>query len=144
MNPNLPDPEADAQFYDGVPAKRLIAFALDIALVWGATILLSLMTLGLGFFVFGALLIVIDFVYRAGSLAMWSATPGMRLMGIELRAAHGDRFGPAHAVAHTLMFYLVLAFVIAQLISVVMMAGTRFGRGLHDAPLGSVMINRPV
>mgnify|MGYP000268275291 CR=1 FL=1 len=139
-----PDPDTDPQFYQGVAAKRLLAFALDVVAVWGAVILVSLLTFGIGFFFFAFLLVIVDAVYRIATITNQSATPGMRIMGIELRDAQGQRFNFVHAVAHTIMFYIATGFVIVQLISVLMMAGSYYGRGVHDLPLGSTMINRPL
>ena len=139
----LPDPEADSQFYEGVPAKRLIAWLIDVAIVWGSAIVVSLLMLGLGFLIFGFILLVVDFLYRVTTIGNRSATWGMRVMGIELRQFSGERFNTGVGLIHTLLFYLSLIFVVVQLISVLMMAGSRFGRGLHDTPFGSTMINRP-
>lgn len=139
-----PDPDADVRFYDGVPAKRLLAFALDVTAVWGVTLAICLLTLGMGFFLFAPLIAVVDAVYRIVTITNKSATPGMRLMGIELRDAQGERFNMVHAIAHTVLFYVSIAFVIVQLVSVLLMAGGRYGRGLHDMPLGATMINRPL
>ena len=140
----LPDPDRDAQFYSGVPTKRLVAFVIDVVLVWGLAILVSLLTLGIGFFIMGFLIAVIDLAYRTFTIGSKSATVGMALMGIELRTFGGDRFNMGHALIHTLLFYAMLAFVVVQLISVIMMGGSRYGRGLHDLIVGSAMINRPI
>ena len=140
----LPDPDRDAQFYTGVPAKRLMAFIIDVVLVWGIAILVSILTLGIGFLIMGFLIAVIDLIYRTLTIGSSSATVGMRLMGIELRTFNGDRFNTGHALIHTLLFYVMLAFVLVQLISVIMMGGSRYGRGLHDFIVGSTMINRPL
>lgn len=140
----LPDPDSDAQFYSGVPAKRLVAFLIDVVLVWGLAILVSLLTLGIGFFILGFLIAIIDLIYRTMTIGSKSATVGMSLMGIELRTFSGDRFTTGHALIHTLLFYAMLAFVVVQLVSVIMMGGSRYGRGLHDLIVGSTMINRPV
>lgn len=140
----LPDPDNDAQFYSGVPAKRLVAFIIDVVLVWGMAILLSLLTLGIGFLILGFLIAAIDLIYRTVTIGSNSATLGMRMMGIELRTFGGDRFNTGHAFIHTLLFYAMLAFVVVQLVSVIMMGGSRYGRGLHDFIVGSTMINRPL
>lgn len=140
----LPDPDRDAQFYEGVPAKRLVAFLIDIVVVWGVAILVSVLTLGIGFFILGFLIAVIDLVYRTLTIGSKSATLGMSVMGIELRTFNGDRFTMGHALIHTLVFYAMLVFFVVQLVSVIMMGGSRYGRGLHDLILGSAMINRPV
>ncbi|MFV0475244.1 MAG: RDD family protein [Pikeienuella sp.] len=139
----LPDPEADSQFYEGVPARRLLAFAIDIALIWGLAFVIGVLTLGIGFLLFGMLVPVLDFIYRAATISNRSATWGMRFAGVELRQLSGARFDLFHAVAHTILFYVATAFVVAQLVSVILMAGAAMGRGLHDLPFGSTMINSP-
>ncbi|MGB0926767.1 MAG: RDD family protein [Pikeienuella sp.] len=139
-----PNPDTDPQFYDGVPAKRLLAFAIDVVAVWGVAIVISVLTLGIGFFLFAPLVFVIDVVYRVITIGNKSATPGMRVMGIELRDARGDRLTIGQAALHTALFYVAMAFVIIQLISVLLMAGSRYGRGVHDMPFSTTMINRPL
>lgn len=139
----LPDPEADRQFYAGVPARRLVAFFIDLFLIWGLAFVVSVLTLGVGFLLFGLLLAVFDFFYRVATISNHSATWGMRAMGIELRGLDGDRFDLTQTIGHTLLFYVAMAFMVTQLISVVLMAGSSMGRGLHDLPFGSTMINSP-
>ena len=51
----LPDPDADRQFYDGVPSRRLVAWFIDAVIILamaGRQRLPSsgILTLGLGFF----------------------------------------------------------------------------------------------
>ncbi|MEM7524406.1 MAG: RDD family protein, partial [Pseudomonadota bacterium] len=139
----LPAPDAARLFSDGAPARRLIAFLIDVALVWGAAALFVLMTLGLGIFILGFVVAVIDFLYRSLTIGGRSATFGMRLMRVELRDGDGDRFSLAQAIGHTLLFYVSLTFVVVHLISVIMMAGSSMGRALHDLPFGSTVINSP-
>ena len=139
----LPDPDADPQFYEGVPARRLLAAFIDFVALWGAAFLFLIGTLGIGFFVLGLFLLVADFAHRVIMISAGSATIGMRLARIELRRRDGRRFDMAHAIGHTLLFYLASVSVIAQLISVIMMMGSPLGRGLHDLPFGSTMISSP-
>lgn len=139
----LPDPEADWQFYAGVPARRLFAFIIDIVIVWGFALLIGVLTLGIGFLLLGPLIAVIDFLYRVISITNNSATWGMRFVRIELRRRDGARFDAIHAFGHTVLFYCALAFAPLQLVSALLMAGSAMGRGLHDLPFGSTMINSP-
>lgn len=143
----LPHPEYDARFYAGVPARRAVAFVIDTvaALLLGlvAVLAIGIATLGVGF-LFGSIVFLLSgFLYRAGSLLRWSATPGMLLTGIELRRHDGEVFEPGDAVAHTLLFALCLASGIVQLVSVVCMVAMPLGRGVPDLILGSAAINRP-
>ena len=65
----------------------------------------------------------------------------MRLLGIELRDKHGHRFDLFAATLHTFAFYIVLASVIVQVASALMMLGSERRQGLHDMLLGSVMVD---
>lgn len=140
----LPDPDRESGFYAGVPARRMFAFFIDVVVVWGVSILIGVLTLGVGLLLFGFVLAAVDFIYRVLTLgAGRSATWGMRILGVEMRAFSGERFGLGHAFAHTLLFYVSMAFVLTQIVSIILMAGSALGRGLHDLPLGSTMINSP-
>jgi len=89
--PALPDPDHDHVFYDGVPAKRLFAWLVDVVIVVAITFLLGLVTLSLLWWLWPVTFITVNFIYRAGTIATGSATWGMRLMNIELRGATGAR-----------------------------------------------------
>ena len=144
----LPHPVADARFYSGVPLRRLLAFLLDTAAILLLGILaggiVGLVTLGVGFALFVPVMGLTGLAYRIASLARWSATPGMRVTGIELRRFDGDRFDGRDAVLHTLAFTVCVMLGITQLVSIAMMAFAPMGRGLPDLLLGSAAINSPV
>jgi len=139
----LPDPDYDPAFYDGVPAKRVFAWLVDVILVTVITFVLGAVTLSLLWWVWPITFIVVDFLYRAGTIASGSATLGMRLMNIELRGATGARFSGGEAMLHTLAYMVATGFVILQVISVLMMGFAARHQGLHDLLIGSVAINRP-
>ncbi|WP_118132563.1 RDD family protein [Oceanicella sp. SM1341] len=144
----LPDPDRDPQFYDGVPLRRFIAWIIDIVLVGIFTALvlfiLALPSLGLVFFITAGVWAVIDVLYRVMTLSGGSATLGMRMMGIEIRAVTGDRLTTGLAAAHTVLYLICYAFVLVQVASVVLMIAARPGRGIPDFILGTAAINRPV
>lgn len=144
----LPHPVADARFYAGVPGRRLLAFLIDtvaiIILSVVATLLFGLVTLGAGFFMGVPIMAAAAFVYRATTLAHWSATPGMWMTGIEMRRRDGSPFELLDGVLHTAGFMICLATGILQIISVATMALAPRGQGLPDMILGSAAINRPV
>jgi len=139
----LPDPDYDPAFYDGIPAKRFFAWVVDVVLITAITFLLGLLTLSLLWWVWPVTFIVVNFLYRAGTIASGSATLGMRLMNIELRGATGARFTGGEALVHTLTYMVATGFVILQAISIVMMGFGARHQGLHDLLIGSVAINRP-
>jgi uncharacterized RDD family membrane protein YckC len=143
MSTAQPDPDYDHAFYDGVPAKRLFAWVVDVLIVTVITFILGLLTLSVLWWIWPLTFIAVSFLYRAGSIAAWSATPGMRLMNIELRNSMGARFSGGEAVLHTLAFMVATGFVILQIISIVMMVLGSRHQGLHDILIGSAAINRP-
>ena len=140
---HLPDPGLQPEFYASVPAKRLLAWAVDTLLIGLLGLLLLPLTGFLALFFLPVFYLGIGFVYRVLTLIQWSATPGMALMSIELRRQDGHRFDTPHAVLHTLGFSLSVAFVLPQLVSIFLMATGGRGQGLTDLVLGSAVINRP-
>ena len=145
--PGLPDPELDRQFYDGVPARRLAAWFIDLAIILligvPLAVLFGLVTLGFGFALFPLLVAGVGFLYRTATITGGSATWGMRAMGIELRRADGSHFDFVTALLHTGIYTIAFGVVVLQLISCVAMLGTRYGQGLPDIILRTTAINRP-
>ncbi|MET4100595.1 putative RDD family membrane protein YckC [Roseovarius sp. MBR-78] len=138
----LPDPETQPEFYADVPAKRLVAFVVDTALILVLSLLVVPFTAFTGLFFFPVLMAVIGFAYRVVTIARGSATWGMRLVAIEFRAADGRRFDLGLAFAHTLGLTISFALPLLQVVSVVLMLTRPRGEGLSDLVLGSVAINR--
>src|SRR5690606_24667123 len=102
----------DSQFYEGVPARRFIAFCIDVIIVfviWCAVLLFGLVmtvvTLGLGAPLAALAASVTDFLYRWILLTEGSATLGMRLTGVEIRNSAGRRLDPVTAFLHVGGFY---------------------------------------
>ncbi len=139
---SLPDPHTQPEFYSDVPMKRLIAFVLDTVAIVLICLAILPFTAFTGVFFFPFLMAVVGFVYRVVTIANGSATPGMRLMAIEFRAADGRRFDLGLAFLHTLGFFASFAVFPAQVLSIILMATGERGQGLSDHVLGSVAINR--
>lgn len=138
----LPDPAFQPEFYQSVTLKRLLAWGVDVVLIFALSLLASLLSLGIGFFLFGLVFLAIGFIYRVISLSSRSATLGMRLMAIELRTHRGERFDGTTAILHTLGYYMSMATFLLQLISLTLMFITPRGQGLSDLVLGTAAINR--
>jgi uncharacterized RDD family membrane protein YckC len=138
----LPDPVRQAGFYDGVAAKRLFAWVLDMVFVLVLCLLILPFTAFTGIFFFPFLMMVVGFGYRVITIANGSATWGMRLMSIELRTADGERFDLGLALLHTAGYSVSLAFALVQAASVVLMATTPRGQGVTDLVLGTTALNR--
>lgn len=144
----LPDPAERPEFYDGVTRRRALAFVLDgiaiLLLFLVSYLIFGIMTLGIGFLFAGPfLLLLTSWGYRALSLMLWSATPGMRLLGIEFRTAQGERFDTGHAVLHSLGYQLLFMTMIGQVASAMMMILTPRGQGIPDLVLGSTALHAP-
>lgn len=143
-----PDPIHDAQFYEGVPLRRLIAFLIDATLItiigFVVMAVLTVLTLGFALPLFGIVLTMIGFGYRWLTISSTSATPGMSFLGIELRNAQGLHLTPVEAAVHTGIFLFLMLSVIGWIATVVAILGTERRQGLPDLFLGTVAINRPV
>lgn len=141
-SPHLPDPDRQPQFYQGVPVRRLIAWAVDSLITLGLTIGAVLVTAFVGVLIWPFLFLTLGFAYRVVTIANGSATWGMRFAGIELRDGAGQRLDFGQAVLHTLGFSLCFALPIFQVISVVLMLTGARGQGLPDLFVNTVMLNR--
>ncbi|HSF65467.1 MAG TPA: RDD family protein [Paracoccaceae bacterium] len=138
----LPDPERHAAFYEGVPVRRAWAFAIDLIATALLTLAIIPFTAFIALFFLPLVWLVVGFFYRWVTLARGSATPGMRLMAIEFRAADGGRLDGLTALLHTLGFTMSWAFVLPQVASVALMVMHPRGQGLTDLVLGTVAIRQ--
>ena len=138
----------DPAYYRSVLWRRMVAHVVDtliVALVMApvivALILTAIVTLGLivvplalAFVVIRALYYIL---YTGGAN---SATPGMRLLGIELRAVDGGRPGYLQSAIRTLLYYATITVFTPLILLVVLF--NRQGRGVHDFLSGTVVVNR--
>ena len=138
----LPDPEYHAEFYNDVPTKRLFAWGVDVVLISVLVGLLTLLGVFLPLFFLPFLYFCVSFLYRWLTIAGRSATPGMRLMAIELRNSEGRKLDGGQAFLHTAGYAFSVLTVPLQLISIIMMMATPRGQGLTDTVLGTAAINR--
>ena len=137
-----PDPVLHPQFYDGIAAKRFLAWVVDVILVLGFCLLILPFTAFTGLFFFPFLTLVVGFAYRVATLSSGSATWGMRLMAMELRD-HRDRpFDLSTAFLHTLGYSLSMTVTIIQVVSAVLICTTARRQSLTDMVLGTVPVNR--
>ena len=102
-----------ADLYDGILAKRVVAFFIDAFLVVVLMIpaalmvfILGFITLGLAWLIFPVLFAIVALAYVALTLGgPMSGTLGMRLTGVEMRTWSGQRMFPLLAVMHALAFW---------------------------------------
>lgn len=138
----LPDAETEADFYEGVPAKRLIAWVVDVLLISLLTFLVVVFTVFSALIVLPVVYFIIGFLYRWVGLTRASATPGMRFAAIEIRDRDGEQLDAATAFLHTAGYSASVAVFPAQLVSVALMLVTPRRQGLTDLVLGTAALRR--
>ncbi|WP_424931168.1 RDD family protein [Amaricoccus macauensis] len=145
--PGLPDPDTNAEFYEGVPSRRLAAwgvdFAITLAIALPIGLIFGIVTLGFGFAAFPLIMAATSLIYRTSTIASRSATWGMRFMGIELRRHDGSRFDAITAFLHTLGYIVAMTVFVIQVVSCVTILTTRYRQSVPDLFLRTAMINRP-
>jgi uncharacterized RDD family membrane protein YckC len=144
-NPVIAAP-TDWRAYSGVLSRRVFAFIIDYVLVLLLCIpaavvvfFLGIITLGLGFFLYPALFVIVALLYFGMSVGGKSqASPGMRAMGIAMVRLDGRRIDFLTAVVHMVLFW-VLNSVLTPLI---LLAGLFIERSrlVHDLLLGTATI----
>jgi uncharacterized RDD family membrane protein YckC len=150
VKPHAYDPAANPELFEGVLARRLAAFVIDliviaIPLVIAAMIILvfGLVTFGLGWMLFWLLSpasVVWALVYYGLTLgAPASATIGMRAMGIELRTWYGAPCYFVLGAVHAIVYWITVS-VLSPLILLVGLFNAR-RRLLHDMLVGTIIIN---
>ncbi|WP_394893407.1 RDD family protein [Mesorhizobium sp. AaZ16] len=131
--------------YDGVLTRRVFAFLLDYLIVALLTIpfailiaIFGILTLGLGWMLFGILVPAVALVYVWNTLGGRNqATVGMRMMGIRLERPDGSRVDGMLAVVHSVLFW-GLNVVLTPLILLATLFTDR-KRTVHDLLLGTVV-----
>lgn len=129
----------------GVVKRRCFAWIIDgilvgslVALAWHLCLVFGILTLGLGFPLFGALPaipLLYTWVFTASSMG---ATPGMALMGLVL--ARNDDLGQPSALATlgwTIAYYVTMA---AGVIWLFVALITTRKRTIHDLLSGLVVV----
>jgi uncharacterized RDD family membrane protein YckC len=150
LKPHAYDPAVTPELFEGVLARRVIAFFIDLVIltlpVLFATLFIlifGLVTLGLGWLLFwllwpaAVLWAILYYGFTFGG--QHSATWGMRAAGVELRTWYG---APAYFVLgamHGIAFWIFMS-LLTPLILVICFFNTR-RRLLHDITLGTIVIN---
>ena len=138
----LPDPERQAAFYEGVPAKRFVAWVIDVILITILTAILVPFTAFTALFYLPVLYALVGFLYRWVGLARLSATPGMRVAAVEIRRADGEPLDGGTALLHTAGYTASVAVFPVQLISIALMLISSRAQGLTDHVLGTAALRR--
>lgn len=150
IKPHAYDPATQPELFDGVLARRVVAFVIDFIIIAVPVVLAAMfifafgiVTLGLGFALYWLLppaTVIWALVYFGATLGgPNSATLGMRVVDLEMRTWYG---APAYFVlgaVHAIVFWISVS-VLTPLILVVGFFNPR-KRLLHDILVGAVLIN---
>ena len=143
-----PDPIAHPEYYQGIIARRFMAWLLDAAIVLvamaGVLFLLAmtkLITLGLMALPVWLGFLIVPFLYYTIFLGgPNAATPGMRVIGLEMVTARDGRPDFGQALLRTIVHYASVV-TLSPLILVVMLCNDR-RRAAHDYLSGTTIVNR--
>lgn len=141
-------PFADPACYTDVVWKRIIAHIVDTVIIALAMVpimvfmvLSAIVTLGLLWIPFALTFLAVRFVYYVAFTAgPQSATPGMRVLGIEVRTWEGGRPDVLQAAVRLGLYYASMAVLTPLILLVVLFNAER--RAAHDLLSGTVVINR--
>src|SRR5512136_428137 len=153
IKPHAYDPATQPELFDGVLARRVVAFVIDFLVIAVPVVLAAMfifafgiVTLGLGFALYWLLpsaTVVWAIVYFGATLGgPTSATIGMRVMDLEMRTWYG---APAYFVlgaVHAVVFWISISMLTPLILLVAFFNQRR--RLLHDIVVGTVVINNPV
>jgi uncharacterized RDD family membrane protein YckC len=135
----------DARVYEGVRTRRVLAFCIDYLIVGLLLIpfailvfLFGILTLGLGWMLFGILVPAVALAYVWNTLGgPRQATTGMQMMGIRLDRLDGKPIDGLFAVVHSVLFWAGNV-VLSPLILLATLFLDR-KRTVHDLLLGTVV-----
>ena len=150
VKPHAYDPAANPELFEGVLARRLVAFIIDLIILAMPVVFLAMfifvvgiVTFGLGFVFYAlltpAMVLWALFYYGVTLGSRHSATIGMRAMDIEMRTWYG---APAYSLlgaVHAIVFWITVS-VFTPLVLIVSLLNER-RRCLHDILIGTVFIN---
>jgi uncharacterized RDD family membrane protein YckC len=150
IKPHAYNPTSNPELFEGVLARRVIAFVIDFIIIAVPVVLAAMfifafgiVTLGLGWALYWLLppaCVIWAIVYFGLSLGgPRSATIGMRVMDLEMRTWYG---APAYFVlgaVHAIAFWFSISAFTPFILLVAFFNERR--RLLHDIVLGTVVIN---
>lgn len=150
MKPHAYDPATNPELFEGVLARRLVAFLIDLVIIGTPVVFVAvfifiagIVTFGLGFFLYGLLTpaaIVWALAYYGLCLGRAeSATIGMRVMDLELRTWYGAPCYFLLGAVRAVLFWISISALTPLILFVGLIDDRR--RLLHDFLSGTVVIN---
>ena len=153
VKPHAYDPDRNPELFEGVLARRVVAFLIDFLIISIPVVLAAMfifafgiVTLGLGFALYWILSpasVIWAIAYFGVTIGgPSSATVGMRVMDLELRTWYGEPGYFVLGAVHAIAFWLSVSFFTPFVLLVAFF--NRRSRLLHDILLGTVIINNGV
>src|SRR5262245_13379129 len=152
LKPHAYDPAVNPELFEGVLARRCVAFVIDVIIIalpviFAAIVIFifGIVTIGVGwllyFLLYPAAVIWAIFYYGLTFGSPASATIGMRVMDLEMRTWYG---APAYFVlgaVHAIVYWVSVSFLTPFILLVAFFNHRR--RLLHDMLAGTIVINNP-
>ena len=150
LKPHAYDPVANPELFEGVVARRVLAFLIDFLILSIPVVFVSMfifvvgiVTFGLGFLFYGLLwpaMVIWALAYYGLTLGgPASATIGMRAMDIEMRTWYGAPTYFVLGAVHAVVFWVTVSMLTPFVLLVCLFNQRR--RCLHDMLVGTVVIN---
>lgn len=136
----------DRRLYEGVRTRRVFAFLIDYFIVVLLCIpmaiiiaMLGVLTLGLGWMLYGILLplVALPYVYFTVG-GRNKATTGMRMMGIHIERMDGKPVDGLFAVVHAVLFWAANVLLTPLILLATLFLD--YKRAVHDLLMGAVII----
>jgi len=153
VKPHAYDPATSPELFEGVLARRVLAFFIDVILIAVPVVfaglfifVFGLVTFGLGWALYWLLspaAVIWALVYYGTTLGSpASATIGMRVMDLEMRTWYGGPMYFLLGAVHAVVFWITVS-ALTPLILLVGLFNER-RRLLHDMLVGTVVINNEI
>ena len=144
-----PDPVLHPEYYDGITAKRVFAYAIDFLICaalglagWFVAAVVGLLSFGLLFAPLIAALALLPVAYHTLMIGSErSATVGMSFVGIRVFKLDGDRPEMLQAFIQSALFFFSIS-ITSFFVLLVCLFNTR-RRCLHDMLAGTLVLNDP-
>ncbi len=150
VRPHAFNPVVNPELFEGVLARRMIAFVIDLVVIIAPVALACLFILLFGFFTLGlgwllfwlvspATMIWAIFYYGMTMGGPASATIGMRAVDLEIRTWYGEPCYFLLGAIHGVLFWVLISALTPLVLLVGLLNERR--RLLHDLLIGTVVIN---
>lgn len=140
----------DYRSYEGVRTRRVLAFCIDYAIVLLLCIpvavivfFIGLLTLGLGWALYGVLFALVALPYVGFTMGgPKQATPGMQLMGVMIARTDGRPVDAVLAMVHAVVFWAGNVILTPLILLASLFLDRK--RLVHDMLLGTVVLRSDV